>query len=147
MTFTSCTPKVLVIFVKHFLLPSFFSCSSHPLCCSFVIYFILVLSLFLISALGLRYFSTPCNTLWNSISEISLYYIACEIISAILSSLLWARSLLAHVNVLKDFCVISVTREKNRLLPFNAIPTSRPTQPINEEIETHSVITLDVTNL
>ena len=125
----------------------FFSCSSNPLCCSFVIYFVFVLAWFLISALSLRYFSTSCNTLWNSISEISLSYIACEIISAILSSLLWARSLLAYVNVLKDFCVISVAREKIRLLPFNAIPTSRSTPPINEAIETHSVITLDVTSL
>ena len=43
--------------------------------------------------------------------------------------------------------MISVAREKIRLLPFNAIPTSRSTPSINEAIETHSVITLDVTSL
>ena len=49
------------------------------------------------------------------------------------------------VNVLKDFYVITVARENIRLVSLNAIPTDRPTPLVNEAMETHSVITLDVT--
>ena len=100
---------------------SFLSCSSNSSPCSFVICFILAVAWFLISVLSLRYFSTTCNTLWNSVGEISPSCVACEMILAMLSNLLWARSLMElcfscfTVKVLKDFRVMTVASERSRL--------------------------------
>ena len=59
----------------------FFSLFFHNL-------FYFGLAWFLISALSLRYFSTSCSTLWNSVGEISPSCIACEMILVMLSNLL-----------------------------------------------------------
>ena len=72
-------------------LPSW-SNSSH---CSFSISFTLVWFWFLVSVLSLQYFSTSCNTFWNSVGEMSSSWITCEMILVMLSNLLWANSLLA----------------------------------------------------
>ena len=59
-------------------------------------------------------------------------YVASEMISAMLSNLLSASSLVATcfscfmVNSSKDFCVIVISREKVGYTP-NPIPTGRPT--------------------
>ena len=49
------------------------------------------------------------------------------------------------VNILKDFCVIAVAREKYRLTPPNNTSTDRPTPLVNTAIEIPQVITVDVT--
>ena len=47
------------------------------------------------------------------------------------------------VNMLKDFCVISVAREKkSKLVPLSA--TGKPTPPTNAVTETISTVTGDV---
>ena len=48
------------------------------------------------------------------------------------------------VKIVKDFCVMAVTREKSRLVPLKAIPTGNPTPLANAAIETPPVITVDV---
>ena len=48
------------------------------------------------------------------------------------------------INILKDFCVIVVAREKSMIISLNAIPTRRSTQFANAAIEMPSVITVDV---
>ena len=35
------------------------------------------------------------------------------------------------VNILKDFCVVTVARENSRLIQINVISTERPTPPQN----------------
>ena len=76
--------------------------------------------------------------------------IACEIILAMLSNLLWASSLMAScfscftVKVLKDFRVMTIARERSRLVPLKATPTGRPTPLANAAIEIPPVITVDV---
>ena len=116
--------------VKNFicLLSSFWSSNSS--CCSFVICLTLVLAWFLISVLSFQYFSISCNASWNSIDELSLSCIACDMISAMLSNLLWASNCIVvscfscfTVNILKDIYVIVVAREKSWLVPLNTIPT------------------------
>ena len=143
-------PKVFAIFRKKSSLPSFLSCSSISSHCSFVISFILTSAWFLISTLSLRYFSTSCSTLWNSVGETSPSYIACEMTLAMLSNLLWARSLIAlcfscfTVKILKDFHVMAVARERSRLVPPKAKPTGDPTPMANPVIDIPPVITIDV---
>ena len=69
---------------------------------------------------------------------------------AMLSNLLWARSLIAlcfscfTVKILKDFRVMAVARERSRLVPLKAIPTGNPTPLANAAIEIPPVITVDV---
>ena len=48
------------------------------------------------------------------------------------------------VKVLEDFRVMTVARERSRLVPLKAIPTGRPTPPANAAIEIPPVITADV---
>ena len=82
--------------------------------------------------------------------EMSPSCIACEIILAMLSNLLWASSLMAScfscftVKVLKDFRVMTVARERSRLVPLKAMPTGRLTSLKNAAIEVRPVITVDV---
>ena len=139
-----------MIFHEKSSLPSFCPCSSIPSRCSFVISFTLGLAWFLISALSLRYVFTSCSTLWNSVGEISPSCIACEMILAILSNLLWASSVIAScfscfpVKILKDFRVMAVTRERSRLVPLKAIPTGNPTLLGNAVMEIPPVLTVDV---
>ena len=45
--------------------------------------------------------------------------------------------------ILKDFCMIVVEREKSRLVPLNLTPTGRTKPFANASIETPPVITLD----
>ena len=45
--------------------------------------------------------------------------------------------------ILKDFCVIVVKREKGRLVPLNLTPTGRTKPFANAPMETPLVITLD----
>ena len=47
------------------------------------------------------------------------------------------------VKVLKDFRVITVARERTRLAPLKAMPTSRATPLANAAIEIPPVITVD----
>ena len=48
------------------------------------------------------------------------------------------------VKVLKDFRVITVARERSRLVPHKAAPTGRPIPLANAAIEIPPVITVDV---
>ena len=48
------------------------------------------------------------------------------------------------VKVLKDFRVMTVARERSRLVPLKAMPTGRPTPLANAAIETTPVITVYV---
>ena len=48
------------------------------------------------------------------------------------------------VEVLKDFRVMTVARERSRLVPLKAMPTGRPTPLANAAIEIPPVITVDV---
>ena len=67
-----------------------------------------------------------------------------------LSSLVWANSLIEScfscftVKILKGFRVMAVARERNRLVPFMAIPTGNPTLLANAAIDIPPVITVDV---
>ena len=76
--------------------------------------------------------------------------IAHEMILDILSSLVWASSLMEScfscftVKILKDSRVIAVARERSRLVPLKAIPTGNPTPLANAAIEIPPVITVDV---
>ena len=143
-------PEVLAIFREKCSLPSFLPCSSNSSPCSFVICFALALAWFLISVLSLRYFSIFCNTLWNLVDEISPFCIACEMISAMLSTLLWASSLVAScfscftVKVLKDLRVMTVARERSRLVPLKVMPTGRPIPLANAAIEIPPVMAVDI---
>ena len=82
--------------------------------------------------------------------EISPSCITCEMILAMLSYLLWASSLMASyfscftVKVLKDFCVMTVARERSRLVSLLAMPTGRPTPLANAAIEIPPGITVYV---
>ena len=82
--------------------------------------------------------------------EISPSCIVCEIMSAMLSNLLWASSLMVScfsrftVNVLRDFHVMNVARERSRLVPLKAIPTGRPKPLANAAIEIPPVIIVGV---
>ena len=87
MALAPWVPEVFAILRKKSSLPSFLPCSSNSSRCSFVISFTLALAWFLISALSLRYFSISYSTLWNSVGEITLSCIACEMILAMLSNL------------------------------------------------------------
>ena len=48
------------------------------------------------------------------------------------------------VKFLKDFRVVTVARERSKLVPLKAMPTGRPTPLANAAIEIHPVITVDV---
>ena len=48
------------------------------------------------------------------------------------------------VKVLKDFRVMTVARERSRLVSLKAMPTGRPTPLANVAIEIAPVITVDV---
>ena len=71
-------------------------------------------------------------------------------ILAMLSNLFWASSLMAlcfscfMVKVLKDFRVMTITRERSRLVPLKATPTGRPTLLANAAIEIPPVIAVNV---
>ena len=71
-------------------------------------------------------------------------------ILAMLSNLPWASSLIAScfsyftVKILKDFRVMAVARERNRLVHLKAIPTGNPTPLANVAIDIPPVITVDV---
>ena len=83
-------------------------------------------------------------------SEIYSSYIACEMISAMLSILAWVSSLIAScflcytVNTLKCIYVITVAREKSRLVLLSAVRTSKLTPFVNAAIKTPSVINATV---
>ena len=121
MALTPWLPEVFAIFRKKNFSPFFLPCLSIFSRYSFVISFTLALAWFLISAFSLRYSSISRSTLWNSVGEISLSCIACEMILAILSNLAWTSSLIAScfscftVKLLKDFCVIAVARERSKV--------------------------------
>ena len=59
-------------------------------------------------------------------------------------AMLRASSLMVSVKVLKDFRVITVERERSRLVPLKAMPTGRSTPLANAAIEIPPVITVDV---
>ena len=75
--------------------------------------------------------------------------IACEMIFAMLSNLLLARSLLESyfsyftIKVSKDFSVIAVPRERSKLVPLKAMLTGNPTPLANAAIDIPPVITVD----
>ena len=48
------------------------------------------------------------------------------------------------VKVLKDFHVMTVARERIKLVPLKAMPTGRPTPLANSAIEIPPVITVDI---
>ena len=80
----------------------------------------------------------------------SPYCIACEMILAMLSNLLWASSLIElcfpcfAVRVLGIFHVMDVPRVEARLVTLKTIPTGNPTPLANAEVEIFPVITADV---
>ena len=145
--------EVFPIFCKNSFLSFLLLYSSNFSRCCFVICLTLVLAWFIISGLSLRYFSIPCNTLWNSIDEVSQSYIACGIILAMLFNLISASSLIAScyycfmITILKDFCVTAVARKKTRLILSNTIPTRSPTPIANKVMEIPPVITFHVIRL
>ena len=67
-----------------------------------------------------------------------------------LSNLLWASSLMAScfscftVKVLKDFRVMTIARERSRLVLLKATPTGRSTPLANAAIEIPPVIAVNV---
>ena len=71
-------------------------------------------------------------------------------ILAMLSNLVWSSSSIEscfsrfRVKVLKDFRVLTVERERSRLVQLKAMPTGRPTPLANAAIEIPPVITVDV---
>ena len=82
--------------------------------------------------------------------QISPSCIACEMILAMLCNLLCASSLMAScfscftVKVLKDFRVMTVARERSRLVSLRAIKTDRATPLANAAIEIPPVVNFDV---
>ena len=77
-------------------------------------------------------------------------YIACKMILVMLSNLFRASSLITScfscftVKILKDFRVMAVARERNRLVQLKEISTGNPTPLANAAIEIPPVITVDV---
>ena len=59
-------------------------------------------------------------------------------------AMLRASSLMVSVKVLKDFRVITVERERSRLVPLKAMPTGRSTPLANAAIEIPPVVTVNV---
>ena len=61
-------------------------------------------------------------------------------ISAMLPNLLWASRLIAlcfscfTVKILEDFCVMTVARERRKLVSLKAVPTGRPAPLANAAI-------------
>ena len=141
MALAPWVPEEFAIFRKKISLPSFLPCSSISSLCSFLICFTLVLVRFLIFTLSLRYFSLSCNTLWNSVRDMSLSYIACEMISAMLSNLLWASRIMAScfpcftILPLENFRVANVKRKRTTPSPPKAALTGRPAPLANTGIE------------
>ena len=147
MSLTPWVPEEIVIFLKKSSLPSFLPGSSIFSRCSFVISFTFALVWFLVSAFCLRYFSTSCSTLLNSVGEISPSYIACEMILTMLPNLLWAVASCFScftVKILKDFRVMAIARERGRFVPPKAIPTGNRTRLANAAMLIPPVITVDV---
>ena len=133
MALAHWVPEMFAVFRKKYSLPSFLHCSSISSRCSFVISFAFALAWFLISALSLWYFSTFCSALWNSGGEISLSYI--EMILDMLSGLVWASSLMELCFFFAlNFRLMAIARERSRLVPLKAIPTSNPTPKANAAI-------------
>ena len=79
--------------------------------------------------------------------------IACEMMLAMLSNLLWASSLIKlcfscfTVRVLEVFRVMGVPREEARLVMPKAMPTGNPAPLANAAVEIPPVITADVIRL
>ena len=150
MALAPWVPEVFAIFCKKSSFSSFLSCASNSSHCYFIISFTLALAWFLISALSLRYFSASCSTLWNSVGEVSSPCTACGMILVILSNLLRKSSLIAScfsfftVKILRDYRVMAVARERSRVVPLKAIPTSNPTPLANTTMEITPVINVDV---
>ena len=81
--------------------------------------------------------------------EMSPSCIACEMISAMLSNLVLASSLITcfscfTVKVLEDFRVMTVARQRSKLVPLKAMPTGRSTPLANAAIEIPPVVTVNV---
>ena len=76
-----------------------------------------------------------------------LFFLVQVIILAIICDLPYLGFSYFTVKVLKDFRVIAAAREKDWLVPLNAIPTGRPTPLANTAIKTPPVITVDVIRL
>ena len=82
-----------------------------------------------------------------------LSHITCEILSAILSNLLRAGSLITScfscftANFLNGFHLIAGAREQIRLVPLNAIRTGRLIPLANVVVESPPVIAVDVVRL
>ena len=68
-------------------------------------------------------------------------------ISAMLSNLLWASSIMALCFPCFTVCVAIIEREKNTLNPPKAVPTGMPTLLANAEIEVPPVIADNVIRL
>ena len=109
------------------------------------------LSLDLVPNISLRFtiFFYLLYNLLHSVGEISPSCIACEMILAMLSNLLWASSLIAScfscftVKILKELCVMTVARERSRLVLLKAVPTGNVTPLANAAIEVPPVIAVD----
>ena len=141
---------MLAIFRKKFSSPSFLPCSSIFSHCSFMIFFSLAMAWLLISALSLRYFSFSCNTLWNSVGEISPSCIAYKMILAMLSNLPWESSLMesyfsrATIEAIRYFRVAGVIGEKSGRTLLKTIQTGSPTPFASAAMDIHPVRTVDV---
>ena len=76
--------------------------------------------------------------------------LACEMISAMLSNLFWASSIMAScfpyftVWLLENFRVATVRKERTTPNPPKAVPTGRPALVANAEIEAPPAITAEV---
>ena len=85
--------------------------------------------------------------------EMSSSCIACEMILAMLSNLLWASRLIKlcfpcfTVRVSEIFRVMGVPREEARLVTPKAMPTGNPTTLANAAVEVPPAITADVIRL
>ena len=115
-----------------------------------MIFFSLAMAWLLISALSLRYFSFSCNTLWNSVGEISPSCIAYKMILAMLSNLPWESSLMesyfsrATIEAIRYFRVAGVIGEKSGRTLLKTIQTGSPTPFASAAMDIHPVRTVDV---
>ena len=143
MTLTPWVPEVFPMFCKKS--PLFNQFFSLFFCDPFY----LSMAWFLVSALSLWYF-LPLAILYETQWGKYLSCTAREMILAMLSSLLWARSLIKlcfsffTVKVLNDFRVTTIARERSRLAPLKVVSTGRPTLLANAAMEIPPVITVDV---
>ena len=154
MALTPWLPEVFAIFRKKIYSPSFLPCSSifFPRC-SVKIFFSLAMAWLLISALSLGYFSFFCNILWISVGEISLSCITCEMVSAMLSNLPWASSLMVScfsqgtIEALRYFRVARVIRENSRLASPEENSTCSPAPLASAAMDIPQLGTADVIRL